>query len=114
MTSDLLNKVFPLIRFYFDKEGISATVANARKNDNTNDNNYLLKDLQNAELYDMHLTVVSDKSVTERVTPVRKLQVSDFDKLKTVIKNKGENALLGNGIKIFNKAIDAIKAYDNA
>jgi hypothetical protein len=113
MTSELLNKVFPLIRFYFDTKGISATVANAQKNDNTNDNNYLLKDLQNAELYDVHITIVSDKDVTERVMSVQKIQVSDFDKLKTVVKNKGENALLGNGIAIFKKAIDAINAYDN-
>ncbi len=112
MTSELLNKVFPLINYYFDKEGISATVANARKNDNTNENSYLLKDLQEAELYEMHMTIVSDKDVTERVVPVRKVQVRDFDRLQTVIKNKGENAILGNGIKVFNKAIDTIKAYD--
>jgi hypothetical protein len=113
MTSELLNKVFPLINFYFDKEGISATIANARKNDNTNENNYLLKDLQEAELYEMHMTIVSDKDVTERVVPIRKLQVTDYDKLNKVIKNKGENAILGNGIKIFNKAIEKIKGYDN-
>jgi|GEM_PF-5045977 len=106
----LLNKVFPLLQFYFGKEGLSATLANARKNENTNENNHLTKDLQSAELYETHLTLVSDRGTQTNQVSVRKLKPADFDILNSVAKNNAENALLGNGIKIFNKALETIRS----
>ena len=110
---ELLKKVFPLVDFYFAAEGISATVANGRKNDNTNDNANLMKHLQGAQLYNTEISLLTDKGITLRESKVRKLTPEDFAILQKVAKNNGENALLGNGIQLFNKAIAAIKGYDN-
>ena len=112
---ELLKKVFPLVDFYFAEQGISATVANGRKNDNSNDNANLLKHVQGAlQLYNTEINLLTDKGVTYRESKVRKLAPEDFDVLQKVAKNNGENAILGNGIQLFNKAITAIKGYDTS
>lgn len=108
----LLYKVFPLLQFYFGKEGLSATIANARKNENSNTNANLMRDLQAAELYETHMTIVSDKGAQNSRVGVRKLAPANFDVLNTVARNNAENALLGNGIKIFNKAMETIRNMD--
>ncbi len=109
---ELLKKVFPLVDFYFAEQGISATVANGRKNDNTNDNANLLKNIQIVELYNTELSVLTDKGVSVRESKVRKLTPESFDVLQKVAKNNGENAILGNGIQLFNKALTIIKGFD--
>lgn len=109
---ELLKKVFPLVDFYFAEQGISATVANGRKNDNTNDNANLLKNIQIVQLYNTELIILTDKGVTNRESKVRKLTPASFDVLQKVAKNNAENAILGNGIQLFNKAMNAIKGFD--
>lgn len=112
--NELLNRVFPLLQFYFGKDGLSATIANARKNENTNENANLMRDLQSAELYETHMTIVSDKGAQTSRVGVRKLSPADFEVLNTAARNNAENALLGNGIKIFNKAMETIRNMDAA
>jgi hypothetical protein len=109
---ELLLKVFPLVGFYFNENGISATVANAEKNENTNTNANLMRDLQAFELYNTVVTIMGEKGVNTHEVNVRKLTPADFNKLQTVAKNNGKNAILGNGIKIFNKAMDYLKTVD--
>ncbi len=110
---ELLKKVFPLVDFYFAEQGISATVANGRKNDNTNDNANLMKNIHAVQLYNTEISLLTDKGITYRDSKVRKLTPENFDVLQKVAKNNGENALLGNGIKLFNDALNAIKGFDN-
>jgi hypothetical protein len=108
----LLHKVYPLLSFYFGPDGISATQANARKNENTNENINLMRDLQNVALYETHMTIVSDQGTQTNKVAVRKVTPAHFDVLDQVAKNNGENALLGNGIKLFNQALEQIKTID--
>lgn len=110
---ELLKKVFPLVDFYFAEQGISATVANGRKNDNTNENANLMKNIQSTQLYNTEISLLTDKGVTYRESKVRKLTIEDFAVLQKVAKNNGENAILGNGIQLFNKALTAIKGIEN-
>ena len=110
--NQLLYKVYPLLSFYFGTNGISATQANARKNENTNENANLTRDLQSAELYETHLIIVSDKGTQTNKVAVRKLTPANFEVLDQVAKNNGENALLGNGIKIFNQALERIRTIE--
>lgn len=110
--NQLLYKVYPLLSFYFGPEGVSATQANARKNENANANANLTRDIQNAELYETHLTIVSDKGTQTNKVTVRKLTPAHFDVLDQVAQRNAENALLGNGIKTFNQALDFIRTID--
>jgi len=108
--SQLLTKVVPLVDFYFGKEGVSSTVANARKNELANENSNLMKDLYQTELYDTHMTLLSDKEMRTIKVDVRKLEPKGFDVLKTVAKNYAECAILGNGIKIFNQSMEVVRS----
>jgi hypothetical protein len=109
---ELLLKAFPLVGFYFNENGVSATVANAEKNENTNTNANLMRDLQAFELYNTVVTIMGEKGVNTHEVNVKKLAPADFDRLQTVSKNNGENAILGNGIKIFNKAMEYLKTVE--
>jgi hypothetical protein len=109
---ELLLKAFPLVGFYFHENGVSATVANAEKNENTNTNANLIRDLQTFELYNTVVTIMGEKGVNIHEVNVKKLTPEDFNKLQTVAKNNGENAILGNGIKIFNKAIEHLQKVE--
>jgi hypothetical protein len=109
---ELLLKAFPLVGFYFNENGVSATVANAEKNENTNTNANLMRDLQAFELYNTVVTIMGEKAVNTHEVNVKKLAPADFDRLQTVSKNNGENAILGNGIKIFNKAMEHLKTVE--
>jgi hypothetical protein len=109
---ELLLKAFPLVGFYFHENGVSATVANAEKNENTNNNANLIRDLQTFELYNTVVTIMGEKGVNTHEVNVKKLTPEDFNKLQTVAKNNGENAILGNGIKIFNKAIEYLQKVE--
>jgi hypothetical protein len=109
---DLLLQVCPLVGFFFAETGVSATTANAEKNKNTNQNQNWMRDFQEVELYETEITLLTDKGINTHTIPIRKLSLADFDKWKKVAHNNGINALLGNGIKIFNKAMEQIKTMD--
>jgi hypothetical protein len=106
---DLLHKVCPLTAIYFGETGLSATLANSKKNENANENAYLIRDIHSFNLYETHLTIVSDKGTQVNKVSINKLKPENFDVLSAVAKNNGENALLGNAIKIFNESMDLIK-----
>lgn len=109
---ELLKKVFPLVDFYFADKGVSATTANSKKNDNTNENANLMKNLQDAPLYMTEISLLTERGVTTHEMNVRKLTPQNFDVLSTVAKNNGESAILGNGIKLFNTALETIRGFD--